>query len=534
MNELALYLRLSVEDGDLVDESNSIKNQRSLVLEYVAKLGFSNYKLQEYIDDGFSGKNFNRPGVQELFKNVKQGIVKVIIVKDLSRFGRNYLEVGDYIEKIFPALEVRFIAINNGFDSNDYLGTTPGIDTNFLNLVNDYYSEENAYKLRKDFWRKRQRGEFIAALAPLGYEKSINNHNRLVMDEYAAAIIYNCFTLTRDLGSYEKAAREMQRLGYPTPQLYKMSQGVDFKWRYNDSQKKWSGGIVRRIVNNREYLGCIVHHTRAVIEVGSKKTKHINYPDWEVVPGHHKAIITEELYDAAHKSIEENKKKKGVHEQRRMGEMHSPIKGLVKCGNCRHNLTRRPRMNPTYYCKYRYSQQNTECCKGNIREDELLPIIYESVNKQILLLGEVRRMIEKLDSDKKEEDRINKNEITKLQREIATLKNQRLQIYEELMDGSLSNSEFIERKGKISLKIADIEERIAAYETMSTDSNTSQLYEFFKSLEPYQTGAETVISEEVIRLVINAVYVYNDKRIEIAYNFTDKFREIAELSKKLY
>ena len=167
MNELALYLRLSVEDGDLVDESNSIKNQRSLILEYVSKSGFSDYKLQEYIDDGFSGKNFNRPGVQELFKNVKQGKVKIIIVKDLSRFGRNYLEVGDYIEKIFPALEVRFIAINNGFDSNDYLGTTPGIDTNFLNLVNDYYSEENAYKLRKDFWRKRQRGEFIAALAPL-------------------------------------------------------------------------------------------------------------------------------------------------------------------------------------------------------------------------------------------------------------------------------------------------------------------------------------------------------------------------------
>ena len=144
---MALYLRLSKEDGDMIDESNSITNQRFILRKFVAERPeFDSYEIKEYIDDGFSGKNFERPGIQELLEDVRSGKVFGIIVKDFSRFGRNHIEVGNFIEKIFPLLDVRFIAVNNSFDSKDYIGTTPDMDVAFENLMYDYFSEENSVK----------------------------------------------------------------------------------------------------------------------------------------------------------------------------------------------------------------------------------------------------------------------------------------------------------------------------------------------------------------------------------------------------
>ena len=148
---MALYLRLSKEDGDMIDESNSITNQRYILRRFVEQRPeFDSYEIKEYIDDGFSGKNFERPGVQKLLEDVKSGKVHGIVVKDFSRFGRNHIEVGNYIEKIFPLLDIRFIAVNNSFDSKDYVGITPDMDVAFENLMYDYFSEENSVKIKND------------------------------------------------------------------------------------------------------------------------------------------------------------------------------------------------------------------------------------------------------------------------------------------------------------------------------------------------------------------------------------------------
>ena len=205
---LALYLRLSKEDGDMIDESNSITNQRLILRKFVEqRQEFEGFEIKEYIDDGFSGKNFERMGVQELLEDVKSGKVFVIIVKDFSRFGRNHIEVGNYIEKIFPLLDVRFIAVNNSFDSKDYKGTTPDMDVAFENLMYDYFSEENSVKIRNDLMGRRKRGKYLATFAAFGYKKSPSDHNRIVIDEEAAAIVRMIFEKYAECGIKAEVAR---------------------------------------------------------------------------------------------------------------------------------------------------------------------------------------------------------------------------------------------------------------------------------------------------------------------------------------
>lgn len=223
---LALYLRLSKEDGDILDESNSITNQRRILHKYIEQNPeLAEFCLKEYVDDGYSGRNFERPGVMKLLEDVKAGKVSGIIVKDFSRFGRNHIEVGDYIEKIFPLLDIRFIAVNNHFDSSDYNGTTPDMDVSFQNLMYDYFSEENSIKIKNDLFKRRMRGNFMAAFAPFGYVKSPQNHNQLLIDPKAAQIVRIIFEKYLECGVKAEVARYLNNEGIPTPQEYAVQTG---------------------------------------------------------------------------------------------------------------------------------------------------------------------------------------------------------------------------------------------------------------------------------------------------------------------
>lgn len=240
---LALYLRLSKEDKNVVDESNSITNQRHVLHKYVEdRPEFGGYELREYVDDGYSGKNFDRPGVKRLLQEVKEGKIYGIIVKDFSRFGRNYMEVGEYIEKIFPLLAIRFISVNNQFDSADYSQIVPDMDVAFENLMYDYFSEENSIKIKNDLLKKRMRGNFMATFAPFGYRKSPKNHNQLIIDEEAAQVVRQIFEKYAECGVKAEVARYLNRNKIPTPQEYAMKKGIAKHWKYENEK---SFGIVR-------------------------------------------------------------------------------------------------------------------------------------------------------------------------------------------------------------------------------------------------------------------------------------------------
>ena len=223
---LAEYFRLSVEDGDVISddakaESDSISHQRELVTRYVRdKQLYPAVQILEFVDDGYSGTNFDRPAVKEMLSLVREGKICCIIVKDLSRFGRNYLEVGDYLEQIFPFMGVRFIAINDGYDSNDHIGTTGGIEIAFKSLLYDMYSKDLSEKMRSSLLVRRKRGEFIGPRAPFGYQFS-ENKKVLAVDEVAAQYVRRIFGLACEGYGTGKIAQILNKEKMPTPGWYK-------------------------------------------------------------------------------------------------------------------------------------------------------------------------------------------------------------------------------------------------------------------------------------------------------------------------
>lgn len=256
------YGRLSKEDGDKI-ESDSIKNQRDLIHSYIGQHPELKLVMEGY-DDGYTGTNFERPYFKEMLEAVKEQKVNCVIVKDLSRFGREYIEAGRYIEKLFPALGVRFIAINDGYDTA-YLDASSSLILPFKNLINDSYCRDTSIKVRSHFDVKRRNGEFIGSFAAYGYSKDPKDKNRLVVDPEAADVVREIFARRISGMSCQAIADELNTLGVPSPMEYKRSRGMKYKSGYRVHNKtRWSATAVRRILQNEVYLG--------VMEQGKRTT----------------------------------------------------------------------------------------------------------------------------------------------------------------------------------------------------------------------------------------------------------------------
>lgn len=533
---MALYLRLSKEDGDMIDESNSITNQRFILRKFVAERPeFDSYEIKEYIDDGFSGKNFERPGIQELLEDVRSGKVFGIIVKDFSRFGRNHIEVGNCIEKIFPLLDVRFIAVNNSFDSKDYIGTTPDMDVAFENLMYDYFSEENSVKIKNDLMGRRMRGKYLATFAVFGYKKSPDDHNHIVIDETAAAIVRMIFEKYAECGVKAEVARYLNQQGIPTPQVYAMKSGSTYQWKYQEEKKLWNGSIIGRILKNELYAGNNVFHKKETVEVGSRKTKCLPKDEWKVCEGTHEPIVSKELFELVNskhfgntgiaKPIgqgngeEIDKKVYCEGEKRKRGSVDSPIKGLVKCGGCRHNMQRRSRLNVSYYCRYYYEARQAECCPENVRETELIEIVLSAIRHQAGLAGETERLRDLYNMQHQERVREKLEQEMMLQEQIQKLTDSNFSLYESYTRGEIDANEFMRKKEDNNKQIERYKTKLQVCHTKETpvpDESMSLL----KLLE----GKEnlTDLTKELVRQLIDAIYVYNNRRIEIVFKFQDK------------
>lgn len=536
---MALYLRLSKEDGDMIDESNSITNQRYILRRFVEQRAeFDSYEIKEYIDDGFSGKNFERPGVQDLLENVKSGKVHGIVVKDFSRFGRNHIEVGNYIEKIFPLLDIRFIAVNNNFDSKNYIGTTPDMDVAFENLMYDYFSEENSVKIKNDLMGRRMRGNYLATFAAFGYKKSPSDHNRIIVDEEAAAIVRMIFEKYAEYGVKAEVARYLNRQGIPTPQVYAMKNGCSYRWKYREEKKLWNGSMIGRILKNELYVGNTVFHKKETAEVGSRRTKCLPKEEWKVCEGTHEPIISKELFELANSVGRQDFKEQDIAkltekedkelldktiycegEKRRRGSMDSPIKGFVKCGGCKHNMQRRSRLNVSYYCRYYYEVKSKECCPENIKETELLEIVLSAIRHQAMLAGEADRLQELYRLQLCDRMKENQEGKKQLQEKMQGLKDKNFSLYERYAKGEINVDQFMQEKENNNKLIETYKAELQAYQSTETtlpDEKPCSL----NLLE----GKEnlTDLTKELVRQLIDAIYVYSSNRIEIVFKFQDE------------
>ena len=276
---LILYLRISVEDmdhnGEDKDESNSIVNQRELLRRYVEDTPeLSRYQVMELCDDGYSGTNMERPGMEKLLDMAKKGQVGCILVKDFSRFGRDYLTVSDYVDQIFPFIGIRFISINDNYDSAKCNGATSGVEIVFRNVIYGYYSQDLSVKVRNGKRTKAQSGKFMSPFAPIGYQKAPENRNQLVVEPEGAAIVRRIFRMAGEGMSVMQILRVLNRERIPTPSQLKNRHGEFHKWWVGVGDNKvWDGSIVVNILRDERYLGKNVYgkHYRPV--VGDYRTK---------------------------------------------------------------------------------------------------------------------------------------------------------------------------------------------------------------------------------------------------------------------
>jgi len=340
---IVLYLRISVEDMDVKngkkDESNSIESQRRLLNDFVQ--GMPEMKGSTVIvlcDDGYSGTNFERPAVKELLEKARKKTIDCIVVKDFSRFGRDYLMVSDYVDQIFPFLGIRFISVNDGYDSSEYNGMTSSVDIAFKNVVYAYYSKDLSEKVRSGLRAKAHRGSYVSSFAPFGYQKDKKNKNHLVIEDMSAAIVRRIFQMAVAGIGTVKIAYLLNAEQVPTPSIIKKGQGLSHKWWGGlGDDKLWEYTAVYKILKDERYLGKIVYGKRYRSEVGNRKSKKAIKDNWIVVSDCHEPLVTKEEFCTVQDMLIQ------CGERAEKDENHI-FAGKIRCGVCGYALKRRTQM----------------------------------------------------------------------------------------------------------------------------------------------------------------------------------------------
>lgn len=364
----AIYCRLSREDGDKA-ESNSIASQRAICEDYIARHDDLEPVCETFIDDGFSGVNFERPQFRKLEEEIRCGRIDCIVVKDLSRFSRNYIDGGRYIEKIFPQLGIRFIAINDAYDSLTGDPQSDSFIIPFKNLINDSYCKDISMKIRSSLEIKQKSGEFVGAFAPYGYMKSPGNRNRLIVDEGAVDTVRLIFTLYKDGMSIGRIADRLNQMGILSPMEYKLSKGEKFDTVFKRSESsKWAYNSVRRILSNEVYIGVLAQGKRGTpnhkVRVVQKKDK----SEWIKVENTHEAIISYDDLTAVGEMLKRDTRCSA-------GKSEAAVfSGFLFCGDCKRGMVKKTV--PSGGKKYVYyvcsaSKDEGNCSSHSISEKEL-------------------------------------------------------------------------------------------------------------------------------------------------------------------
>lgn len=409
---IALYMRLSKEDKEAGEESESIRTQRILLHRFVEE-HFAEYSILEFQDDGYSGTNLRRPGVTELLNLVKESAVDCIIVKDFSRFSRDYIELGSYLEQIFPFMGVRFISVNDHYDSEKCGGRVGELDMSFRNLLYDLYSKDLSVKVKSSLASGKERGLFISANCPFGYEKAPDDRHRLVIEEDEAAIVRRIFQMTREGMTSSQIAKTLNREGIRTPIEFKLEKGKTSRKAKGD-KFAWSGGTICAILRNEVYTGDMVYGKTYKEQVGDRSRIRPR-SEWKVLRNHHAPIISREIF-------EEIQKGRGTGRAPDKGGRH-PLSGRLVCGCCGRNLYLRKGRNPYFCCPSLYVNPMEGCVRklnAMFLEQYVLYEIQghlENLPGTEKLWEERRRILEQRREERKEERRAGQSRLRALKME---------------------------------------------------------------------------------------------------------------------
>lgn len=514
----AIYVRLSKEDGDVSStakaESNSISNQKNLIRDFLK--GKEDIKVvSERVDDGYSGSNFNRPGVQALIEAAKSGNINMVIVKDFSRFGRDYLEVGWYLEYIFPILQIRFVSVNDNYDSSDRLGATGGMSVALKNLVYGMYSTDLSKKVRSARDIRARNGEFIGQYAPYGYRKNPEDKHELLIDENTAWVVRKIFQMAADGINHSEIARQLNEAEIPTRYLYHKLKGDNFPDKQPHVKiKKWDNTSVKDIITNETYLGTMFWN-KAKCGMDTNK-KRIEQPreTWIVVENQHEALVSKELFDNANANII------GLDVS---GRTAGKKNLFFICGYCGKNLKHRGRTNDKYYCRTGTQQLENDCQRVNIRIKELEDAVLCQVKGMAAMLIETRNIRKKAQTN----DRKTALEtmVADSTREMARWKDTKVRLYEQYKAESIAREDYVARIEKGKIRIEELEQIKSEAQAELNRMRTVSKPEKIPDEELAELSVLESFDKERLKALIDRVIVYGADAIEILWKVGNPFED---------
>lgn len=523
----ALYCRLS-RDDELQGDSNSIINQKAMLQKYADDNGFGNTEF--FVDDGFSGTNFDRPDWQRLITLAEDGKVATVIVKDMSRLGRDYLKVGYYTEVFFPGVDIRFIAINNGVDSANQQDSD---FTPFLNIINEWYAKDTSKKIRAVFKAKGESGKPLCTNPPYGYLKSPEDKHQWIVDDVAAEVVRKIFRLCIEGYGPTQIAKILADEKIPVPTAHLRSLGVNTPARVPNDIYAWQARSVADILQKPEYLGHTVNFKTYKKSYKSKKKMWNDPSEWQVFENTHEAIVDEETFRIVQR-IRDGRRK-----VTRMGEM--PIlSGMLFCANCGKKLyqVRGTTMKQKEYmvCST-YRKVKGGCSSHQIQNETIEALLLDGIRSITAFAREhetefVELVTKKCRADIDRTLRDSKREFEQAQTRIKKLDEIIQRLYEDNIEGKISDERFSKMTANYEAEQKALESRVVELKgIMNTEKENYLNADRFLKLVRKHTDIKE-LTAEILREFVEKVYVYQSERIngkklqriKIIYNCIGEFQ----------
>ena len=493
-------MRISVDDGTSA-ESNSISNQREMLRQYVANDAvLSKHRLIEHFDDGYSGTNFERPAIKRLLEEVRKGKVQCIVVKDFSRFGRNYIEVGDFLEQVFPFFGVRFISIGDNYDSDSSNASSNStIEVALKTLIYDLYSKDLSVKVKSGLDTKKRSGKFAAAFAPYGYEKSKTAKNGLVINESKANVVRYIFEQTADGKRPSEVARLLNEQNIPT--------------RGNKPNSFWKRSDISEVVMNESYTGAAIANKTRQAYPGSKKQLPNPREEWTIIYDAHPVIISRELFETVNNNLPKLKSR-----NIKNGAKPYIFRGKIRCHHCGYALQKVG--NPThFYCSTPRVHHSPDCIIEPVAEDDIKEVVLSVLESHAnLFLAEKKAQKQLMQSSD--------DNLKRLTDAMQSFEIQKRKLYESYKDERIGKGKYLSKRDKLDKDICVLTTEISLLQEKTKSSNAPKIDDNQK--EAWDLLSKTnELDYKIVDALVDKIIVYNDNKIEVKLKYADSFNPSA-------
>ena len=536
----AAYVRLSMEDSGKID-GYSLQNQKDLLMSFINDHNDLHlYKM--YVDNGYTGTQFERPAFDEMMQDMKSGLINCIVVKDLSRLGRNYLEAGNYLEQIFPFFKVRFISITDGYDSISPDFTDEALIIPLKNIINEGYAKDISVKVSSAIATRKRQGKFMGKVPLYGYLKDPDDKNHLVIDPDASLIVQRVFQMKLEGVSLGLIAKQMNEEGVPCPSKYFVLKGLSKETKYLNSF--WDRNTAKRMLTNRMYLGCIVYGKSVRSFAKGIKEHTVPEENWKIVEGTHEPLVTEEAFERVQELLEESSREAKDHASYAEGNVPNLFRGLIRCADCggamRMGKFRKPKKSGAeeyhYYGVYECSRHKLiydySCPQKSIRKDILDNAVEEAIRYHIRMFLDLERII--ADLNKKTSIREAavgmQGLIRKKQRRIAKVEQMSCGIYEDYQEGILNETEYLTLRKTYADEVLSLTKEIEGL--LQEQTQYDENYRAAGSLSElaHQYSDFTELSREIIETFIAEIRVHTGGRLKITFRFEDEFEKLQQIA----